>query len=152
MSFIPVPFLGTVTALAGSALAGTALCVWTHWILTNAKLPFRAHLPGSITLGIVVAAIQVAGTLLMRQFLKSAEAWGAFAGVFAFIALLQVIGQAIVWSAVVNVVLWERRHGTVRLSAAAPAIGADRWVQIDRGGSRAKPPKRPFWKRSRAAA
>lgn len=148
VSLIPVPFLGTLAALGGAALSGFALCVWTHWILVNAKLPFRAHVPGAIALGVVAAIIQVAGALLMRRFLDSAEAWGAFAGVFAFIALLQLIGQAIVWSGVINVVRWEQRHGTVQLSALAPALGEDRWVQLDRGGSRAKPKKVRFGERA----
>lgn len=141
VTVIDVAVLGPVAALVGSAVAGAALCVWTYSILTNARLPARAHLPGAVVMGTVVAVVQVAGTALMRWFLRSAEVWGAFAGVFAFIALLQVIAQTIVWSAVVNVVVWERRHGTIQLSAVAPALGDDRWVRIERGGSRARLPR-----------
>jgi uncharacterized BrkB/YihY/UPF0761 family membrane protein len=136
VSLIPVPFLGTLAAFAGAAVSGAALCVWTHWILTNAKLPFRAFIPGAVVLGLLAAVIQVAGAVLMQRFLASAAAYGAFAGVFAFIALLNLIGQAIVWSAIINVVMWERKYGTVQLSARAPSLGADRWVELDRGGSR----------------
>jgi membrane protein len=138
VSLIPIPFLGIVAALAGAAVSGALLCIWTHWILTNARLPWKAHLPGAVVLGMLAAVIQVAGTALMQRFLASAEAWGAFAGVFAFIALLNLVGQAIVWSSVINVIRWERTHGTIRLASSAPALGVDHWVEVGRGGSRQK--------------
>ena len=138
VSIIPIPLLGTAAALAGAAVSGAALCVWTHKILTNAKLPLKAHLPGAAILGLVAAVIQVGGSVLAKKFLDSAKAWGAFAGVFAFIALLNLIGQAIVWSAIVNVVRWERKHGTVQLSGRAPALGNDTWAEVGRGGARPK--------------
>jgi uncharacterized BrkB/YihY/UPF0761 family membrane protein len=138
VSIIPVPYLGTVAALAGAAVSGAALCVWTHKILTNAKLPLKAHLPGAIILGLVAAVIQVAGSVLAKKFLESAKAWGAFAGIFAFIALLNLVGQAIVWSAIVNVVRWERSHGTVQMSSRAPALFNDTWSELGRGGARPK--------------
>ena len=138
VSIIPIPFLGTIAALAGAAVSGAALCVWTHKILTNAKLPLKAHLPGAVILGLVAAIIQVAGSVLAQRFLDSAKAWGAFAGIFAFIALLNLVGQAIVWSAVVNVVHWERTHGTVQMSSRAPSLGHDTWSELGRGGARRK--------------
>ncbi len=138
VSIIPIPFLGTIAALAGAAVSGAALCVWTHKILTNAKLPLKAHLPGAVIFGLVAAIIQVAGSVLVQRFLDSAKAWGAFAGIFAFIALLNLVGQAIVWSAVVNVVHWERTHGTVQMSSRAPSLGHDIWSELGRGGARRK--------------
>jgi uncharacterized BrkB/YihY/UPF0761 family membrane protein len=138
VSLIPIPFLGVAAALVGAAVSGALLCIWTHMTLTNARLPWRAHLPGAVVLGILAAVIQVAGTTLMARFLESAKAWGAFAGVFAFIALLNLVGQAIVWSAVINVVRWERKHGTIRLSSNAPSFGTDHWIEVGRGGSRLK--------------
>ncbi len=139
VSIIPVPFVGPIAALGGAALAGTFLCVWTHAMLTNVRLPFRAHLPGAIILGLFMAVFQLAGAAIMARLLSSnAKLWGAFAGVFAFIAVLNLVGQAIVYSAVINVLLWEHRHGTTTLSARAPALPVDYWGVVERGGQRPK--------------
>ena len=143
VSIIGVPFLAPIAALAGAALAGTLLCIWTHTLLTNVKLPVTTHVPGAIILGLFMAVFQVAGAAIMARLLESnAKLWGAFAGVFAFIAVLNIVGQAIVYSAVINVLLWERRHGTTALSARAPALPIDYWSVTERGGQRPRPPKK----------
>ena len=143
VSIIPIPFVAPLAALAGAALAGTLLCIWTHALLTNAKVPISTHVPGGIILGLFMAAFQVAGTAIMSRLLASnAKLWGAFAGVFAFIAILNILGQAIVYSAVINVLRWENTHGTTTLSARAPALPVDYWSVIERGGQRPKPAKK----------
>jgi uncharacterized BrkB/YihY/UPF0761 family membrane protein len=139
VSVVPIPFLAQVAALVGAATAGTLLCVWTHFLLTNARVPVRTHVPGAVILGLFLAVFQVAGAAIMARLLSSnAKLWGAFAGVFAFIAVLNLIGQAIVYSAVINVLLWERTHGTTSLSARAPALPLDYWAVVSRGGQRPK--------------
>ena len=143
VSIIPIPFVAPLAALAGAALAGTLLCVWTHKLLTNVKVPIKSHLPGAIILGLFLAVFQIAGAAIMARLLASnAKLWGAFAGVFAFIAVLNLVGQAIVYSAVINVLLWERGHGTTTLTARAPALPVDYWAVIGRGGQRPKLPKK----------
>ena len=143
VSIVPIPFLAPLAALAGAALAGTLLCVWTHTLLTNVRVPLRTHLPGGVILGLFVALFQVAGAAIMTRLLESnTKLWGTFAGVFAFIAVLNLLGQAIVYSAVINVLLWESEHGTTTLAARAPALAVDYWSVIERGGQRPRPPKR----------
>ena len=143
VSIIPIPFLAPAAALAGAALAGTLLCIWTNKLLTNVKVPLKTHVPGGIILGIFLAVFQVAGAALMQRLLASnAKLWGAFAGVFAFIAVLNIVGQAIVYSAVINVLRWENTHGTTTLVARAPALPIDYWSVVERGGQRPKPAKK----------
>jgi hypothetical protein len=38
----------------------------------------------------------------------------------------------------VNVVRWERKHGTVQMSGRAPSLANDTWSELGRGGARPK--------------
>jgi hypothetical protein len=54
--------------------------------------------------------------------------------VFAVLAWLLLFGRLVVYSAVVEVVMWERRHGTVQLTIEAPARPGVAPVSATRAG------------------
>jgi hypothetical protein len=52
---------------------------------------------------------------------SSSELYGPVGVVFAVLVWLLVFGRLAVYAAVVEVVVWEKRHGTVTLTIEAPA-------------------------------
>ncbi|MBW3556227.1 MAG: YihY/virulence factor BrkB family protein [Actinobacteria bacterium] len=124
--------IGVVVALA----VNFSLWVWTSKILPNTHLPWRAVIPGSIlaTIGFEVLKV-VGGIYVPRAVASSSQLYGALGVVFAILAWLFFFGRLIVYSAVVNVVLWEKEVGTVRVVTDVPAQpGADRGEQVSRTG------------------
>lgn len=124
--------LGVVVALA----VNFGLWVWTAKILPNTHLPWKAVLPGSImaTIGFEVLKL-VGGIYVPRAVASSSQLYGALGIVVAILAWLFFFGRLIVYSAVVNVVLWEKKAGTVKVVTDVPAQpGALRGEQVSRTG------------------
>ena len=124
--------LGVVLALA----VNFALWVWTAKILPNTQLPWRAVVPGSImaTVGFEVLKL-VGGIYVPRAVASSSQLYGALGIVVAILAWLFFFGRLLVYSAVLNVVLWEKKAGTVKVVTDVPAQpGALRGEQVSRSG------------------
>lgn len=124
--------LGVVVALA----VNFVLWVWTAKILPNTQLPWRAVVPGSImaTIGFEVLKL-VGGIYVPRAVASSSQLYGALGIVVAILAWLFFFGRLLVYSAVLNVVLWEKKAGTVKVVTDVPAQpGALRGEQVSRSG------------------
>lgn len=124
--------LGVVLALA----VNFVLWVWTARILPNTQLPWRAVVPGSImaTIGFEVLKL-VGGIYVPRAVASSSQLYGALGIVVAILAWLFFFGRLLVYSAVLNVVLWEKKAGTVKVVTDVPAQpGALRGEQVSRSG------------------
>ena len=114
-------YMAPLGILAGLA-TGVGLWLWTARILPNRKVGWRPLLPGAVVgaAGFEILKVAVLGWLLL-------------------------FGRLVVYSAVVEVVLWEERHGTVQLTIEAPArpgvepLGATRAGQQRFAGSSARP-------------
>jgi membrane protein len=63
----------------------------------------------------------VASFVVPRVVASSSELYGPVGVVFAVLAWLLLFGRLVVYAAVVEVVMWEKRHGTVQLTIEAPA-------------------------------
>ncbi len=132
--------VGYVSAIAGAALAGTLLVLLTHRMLTNVKIPWRAHVPGAMFAGLVLALFQVVGTIVVTRVLDQANGvYGSVAGFFALITVLSIFGNIIVYGAVFNVVRWEARFGTTEMVGRAPRLPVDHFAELERGGQRPHP-------------
>ena len=100
------------------------LWLWTFTLLPNRDLPWRAHVPGAILGAIGMEALKMLGGIYVpRAVANSSELYGTLGVVFALLAWLLFFGRLIMYSAVLNVVLWERKAGTVQTVVEVPAGG-----------------------------
>ena len=139
VKIIPLALLGVIAGLLGGGATGAALFWWTQRIFTNVKVPGKAFVPGAIVGGIGLSLFQLFGAVLVAHFLKSAsQLYASLAAVIALLSFLNVFAWLLVLSIVVNVVIWEREHGTVQLAISAPALPRGSWAVAERGGQRPK--------------
>ena len=125
-------FLGIVVAL----IVNFGLWVWTSKILPNTRVPWKAVLPGALFAAIGLEILKVVGALLVpRMVANSSQLYGTLGVVFALLAWLFFFGRLIIYSAVVNVVLWEKEEGTVTVVTEVPVQpGASSGEQVSRMG------------------
>jgi membrane protein len=121
-------FLSPVALLVALA-TNVALWWWTAKILPNRDVGWRPLLPGAILGGVGLEVLKaVGGFYVPRLVSRSSQLYGSIGIVFAILAWLLLLGQLVVYSSVLNVVLWERRHGTVETLVEVPAqpdVGPD---------------------------
>ncbi len=107
--------------LVGFAV-NVALWMWSFTVLPNRSLPWKARLPGALLGAFGMEILKVVGTVyLPRTVANSSALYGSIGTVFAVLAWLLLFSRLILYSAVLNVVLWERRVGTVEASIEVPA-------------------------------
>jgi membrane protein len=152
ISFLPVPGTAVIGGFIGATIAGAGLFWWTQFVMTNVRIPMRAYLPGSIIGGAGMALFSVfGGVILQRLLTNSSQLYASLAGVITLLTTLSLFGWMLVLSAIVNVVLWERKHGTVQLSVNAPSLPKGTWAVAERGGQLPKPVKKKLDVQARIA-
>jgi membrane protein len=124
--------LGIVVAL----LVNFALWVWTSKILPNTRIPWKAVIPGAIFAAIGLEVLKAVGAFYVPKMVaSSSQLYGTLGVVFALLAWLFFFGRLIIYSAVVNVVRWEKQAGTVTVVTEVPVQpGADPGEQVSRMG------------------
>ena len=122
--------------IAVALVVNFGLWVWTSKILPNTRIPWKAVLPGALFAAIGLEVLKVVGALLVpRMVANSSQLYGTLGVVFALLAWLFFFGRLIIYSAVVNVVLWEKDRGTVTVVTEVPVQpGADPGEQVSRMG------------------
>jgi membrane protein len=114
-------YLAPLGILAGLA-TGVGLWLWTAHTLPNRRVGWRPLLPGAIIGAIGFEILKVGASFVVPRFVaSSSDLYGPVGVVFALLAWLLLFGRLVVFTAVVEVVLWEERHGTVELTIEAPA-------------------------------
>ena len=137
ITIIPIPGIDALVGLVSGSIVGALLFWWTQVIMTNVRIPLRAYVPGAIFAGIGFALFQLFGTLLVARILASQSGGPASLGaVLAFLTFLTIFAWLFVLSVIINVVVWEREHGTVQLMISAPALPNGAWAQTTRSGQR----------------
>jgi membrane protein len=127
-------FLEPLGILIGLA-TGVGLWLWTAHTLPNRRVGWRALLPGALVGAIGFEILKVlAAFVVPRVVASSSELYGPVGVVFAVLAWLLLFGRLVVYAAVVEVVLWEKRHGTVQLTIEAPARPGVAPVSATRAG------------------
>jgi membrane protein len=121
-------------ALLGLVLQ-TLLAWWTFVFLGHTDVGWRPRLPGALLLGAGSQVLTVAGAYYVpRAVAHSSALFGSIGAVFAVVAWLFVFGRLFVYSGVLNVVLYERRAGTVRVEIEAPNLPGEVPLAANRGG------------------
>lgn len=127
-------FLAPLGILAGLA-TGVVLWLWTAHTLPNRQVGWRALLPGALVGALGFEVLKIVASFVVPRFVaSSSELYGPVGVVFAVLAWLLVFGRLVVYAAVVEVVLWEERHGTVTLTIEAPARPGLSPVSASRAG------------------
>ena len=134
VAFVKIPFVGLITAFAASFAVGTALFWLTQRVFTNVKLPAKEFLPGSLIGGATLAAFQLLGAYIVPLISGSARLYKTLAGVILVFGLLLLAARLLLVSVAINVIRWERSHGTVSLAINAPALPGGTWAMAGRGG------------------
>jgi membrane protein len=137
-------FFAPAGLLAGYG-TGVALWLWTAKVLPNRDVGWRPLLPGAMVGAAGFEILKVAGSLWVPRVVASSSAlYGAFGVVIAILAWLLVFGRLVALTAVIEVVLWEQRHGTVAVSLEVPARPGVVPVAATRAGEQRLPedPKR----------
>ena len=135
-------YLAPLGILAGLA-TGVGLWLWTAHTLPNRQVGWRALLPGALVgaAGFEILKV-VASFIVPRVVASSSDLYGPVGVVFAILAWLLLFGRLVVYAAVVEVVLWEKRHGTVQLTIEAPARPGVAPISATRAGEQRFSPQR----------
>ncbi len=122
--------------LAVGLVVNFALWAWTFKVLPNRHLPWRAVVPGAILGAVGMEVLKVVGGIYVpRAAANSSALYGSIGVVFAVLAWLLLFSRLVLYSAVVNVVRWERRAGTVQATIEVPAgRGIQPSDDVTRGG------------------
>jgi membrane protein len=108
--------------VAVGLLVNFALWLWTSKVLPNREVGWRPLIPGAIFGAFGMEVLKVLGGIYVpRAVANSSELYGTLGVVFAVLAWLLIFGRLIIYSAVLDVVLHERRAGTVRAVVEVPA-------------------------------
>ena len=81
-------------------------------------------MPGSAAAcSLALPWLKLVGSLYVPRAVASSSAlYGSIGVVFAILAWLYFFGRLIVYTTVLNVVLWERDHGTVTIDLRVPSL------------------------------
>lgn len=114
-------YLAPLGILAGLA-TGVGLWLWTAHTLPNRRVGWGPLVPGAILGAAGFEILKVGASFLVPRFVaSSSDLYGPVGVVFAVLAWLLLFGRLVVYSAVLEVVLWEERYGTVAVSIDVPA-------------------------------
>lgn len=119
LGFLP-GFLSPAALLVALA---TNVCLWwwTAKTLPNRDVGWRPLLPGAILGGIGLEVLKAVGGFYVPHLVSSSsQLYGSIGMVFALLAWLVLFGKLVVYSATLDVVLWEQRRGTVKAMVEVP--------------------------------
>jgi membrane protein len=123
------------TILAGFVL-DVLLFVWMFVVLTNVDLPWRVHLPGAVVGGLGLGVLKIVGSVYVPRLVASSSAlYGSLGVVFAILAWLTLTARLVVYAAALNVVRYEKQHGTVTVDIQVPHISGQVPLEATRGGA-----------------
>jgi membrane protein len=127
-------YLAPIGIVAGLA-TGVGLWLWTAHTLPNRLVGWRPLLPGAVVGAAGFEILKIAASFVVPRFVaSSSDLYGPIGVVFAALAWLLLFGRLVVYSAVVEVVLWEERHGTEQLAIEVPARPGVEAVGATRAG------------------
>ena len=104
-------------------LVSLGLWLWTSKLLPNRSIGWRDLLPGAILGAVGLEILKVVGAYYVpKAVASSSELYGTLGVVFAILAWLLLFGRLLVYSAVLNVVRYERKAGTLKAVVEAPPV------------------------------
>jgi membrane protein len=127
--------LAPLVVVAGIAIT-TALFLWTYTSLPHTTLGWREHLAGAVLMGVGFEVLKVLGGVYIPRAVSGSSAlYGSLGVVFAVLAWLAIYARLIVYGAVLNVVRYEARAGTVMVEIEVPRIEGEVPLAANRGGA-----------------
>jgi membrane protein len=111
------------------------LFLWTFRVLGRTHVGWRPLVPGALLAGIGFQALTTFGAYYVPRAVASSSAlYGSIGIVFALLAWLFFFGRLVVYASVLNVVLYERKAGTVTVDVEVPRIPGEVPTEADRSG------------------
>jgi membrane protein len=111
-----------------------ALWVWTSRMLPNRSIGWTHLVPGAILGAVGLEALKFVGAFYVPKLIASSSSlYGPLGVPFAILAWLLLFGRLILYSAVLNVVLYERKAGTIKALVEAPPIPGARPIATRAG-------------------
>jgi membrane protein len=109
--------------------------LFTLRLLTTKSIPLAVHRPGALvaTAGVVVLNL-LASLLLARQIAGATALYGSIGVVLGLLGWLLLFARLLVYGVVLNVVLHERAHGTIRVEVDAPRFAGEVSLRANRSG------------------
>jgi membrane protein len=102
---------------------GFGMFLWTAKILPNRDIGWRALVPGAIFGAVGFEVLKVVGGIYVPKAVASSSAlYGTLGIVFAILAWLFFFGRLVIYASTLNVVMWERGHGTVTIDLEVPSL------------------------------
>jgi membrane protein len=109
--------LGIVVTLA----IDIGFWLWMAKMLPNRDVGWRPLVPGALLGAVGLEVLKFVGRFYVPHLVATSSAvYGSIGVVFAILAWLFFFGRLIVYSACLNVVLYEERHGTVEAKIEVP--------------------------------
>jgi membrane protein len=131
-----VPGPAAVGLVVLGVVLSTSLFTWTYSFLGNQPVPAKAHLPGALLVAVGFEVLKLVGGVYVPRAVSSSSAlYGSIGVVFAVLAWLLIYARLIVYGAVVNVLRWEDRKGTVTVEVEVPRMRGEVPLTANRGGA-----------------
>jgi membrane protein len=98
-----------------------ALVLLTAVLLPARHIPLRSMLPAVIVTSLGLSGARFAGATVLPLIARDSSAiYGTLGVFFALLIWMLVIGYVLVTAAMVEVIIWERTHGTVDIKVVVP--------------------------------
>jgi membrane protein len=131
-----LPGPAVVPTVAAGLVLDVLLFLWLFVVLTNVDVPWRAHLPGALLGAVGLEVLKIIGSVFVPRAVASSSAlYGSLGVVFAILAWFALTARLIVYAAALNVVRYERDHGTVTVEIEVPHIRGQVPLGTTRGGA-----------------
>jgi membrane protein len=128
-----------VVSLAGGLVPGTLLFWWTSRVLPNRDVGWRPLFVPAVLGAVAFEILKYLGAFLVPLLVtRSSALYGSLGVVFALLGWLLVLGRLIVYVAVLEVVLWEERHGTETARIDLPLLADVGHGTVNRLGGRSQ--------------
>ena len=90
-------------------------------------------MPGALVGAAFTEVLRAVGAYIVPWMVRSSSGlYGSIGVIFALISWLLVFGRLVVFVAMLEVTIWESRHGTIEITVEVPDMsGSDSWT-VDR--------------------
>jgi membrane protein len=133
LQFLPGIF-APLEIVVGFAL-DFALWLWMMKVLPNRRFGWKPLMPGALLGAVGLQVLKVVGAVYVPHTVASSSAlYGSLGVVFAILLWLLLFGKLFVYSCMLNVVLWERSHGTETIDVEVPRLPGDPPTGANRSG------------------
>lgn len=133
ISDLPGPAI--VPSLLLTLAIDTLVVLSMFHFLTNVRVPWQAHLPGAVAAAVGLGVLKAISGIYVPRLVESSSLWGTLGVVFALLLWLLLLSRLVIYGAALNVVTYERQHGTVTAEIDVPRIEGEVPLDTTRGGA-----------------